>query len=70
MPEDDTYNVEKILGHRMRCGQHQWKVRWKGYGPEFDTWEPASSFAGMIQKDWILYNRHHHVHVAMDTLAG
>ena len=37
---DDVYQVEKILDRRTYRGQKQVLVRWFGYGPEFDSWEP------------------------------
>ena len=68
VPEDDSYVVEKILAHRMRNGQRQWKVRWQGFDAEFDTWEPANSFVGHLQQDWIVYNRQHHIEVPVNSL--
>ena len=43
--EDNTveYEVEKIVDRRKRYGKMQFPVRWKGYGPEEDTWEPTAS---------------------------
>jgi hypothetical protein len=35
-----TYAVEAILA--KRCGKYL--VRWSGYGPEDDTWEPKTAF--------------------------
>jgi hypothetical protein len=37
------YDVDKILGSRLQAGIRQYLVRWKGYGPDFDSWINASS---------------------------
>jgi transposase InsO family protein len=37
------YDVDKILGSRLQGGTRQYLVRWKGYGPDFDSWINASS---------------------------
>lgn len=43
--EKDVYPVEKIVAHRCVGGGRrlQYKVRWKGYAPESDTWEPEEN---------------------------
>ena len=68
LPEDDSLVLEKIVGHRIRGGRHQWRVRWKGYDESFDSWEPANSFVGYLQMDWLSYNRDHHIHVPLVEL--
>ena len=67
-PHSDTYVVEKILDHRINNGRHEWKVRWRGYGEEDDTWEPASSFIDYVQQDWKLWNKQHGVDFSMLNL--
>jgi hypothetical protein len=36
------YKIDKILETRVRGGIREHLVRWKGYGPDFDSWIPAS----------------------------
>ena len=38
--ESEEYEVEAIVGHRRKGKTLQYLVRWVGYGPQFDTWEP------------------------------
>ena len=39
----DSYVVETILAHRDTPSQRLYHVRWKGFGPEHDSWEPATT---------------------------
>ena len=39
--ESQEYEVEDIIGHRRSGKALQYLVRWAGYGPQYDTWEPA-----------------------------
>ena len=59
--------VEKTLDHRKRRGEVQWLVKWKNSDKQ--TWEPAESFVGDVQRDWLEYNRQHKVEVSMSDLA-
>lgn len=38
----EEYSVKAIVGHRRTKRGMEWLVRWDGYGPQFDTWEPTS----------------------------
>ncbi|XP_059759210.1 M-phase phosphoprotein 8 isoform X5 [Balaenoptera ricei] len=37
---EDVFEVEKILDMKVEGGKIVYKVRWKGYTPDDDTWEP------------------------------
>nr|VZI05106.1 unnamed protein product [Spirometra erinaceieuropaei] len=38
--KDNIYLVEKIVGRRVKKGRTEYLVRWKGFPPEHDSWEP------------------------------
>jgi hypothetical protein len=47
---DDVFNVEKIVGVRAFETQLQYRVRWEGYAPSEDTWEPLSHLDSCTQE--------------------
>lgn len=42
--DDDVYEVEKLMDHKMENGVRYYLVRWKGYTQQDDTWEKESNF--------------------------
>ncbi|CAH8464209.1 unnamed protein product [Dicrocoelium dendriticum] len=40
---DNIYLVESIVDRRVRRGRVEYRVRWKGFPPEQDSWEPFTS---------------------------
>jgi hypothetical protein len=38
-----TFKIDKILSTTVRSGIREYLVRWKGYGPDFDSWIYAAS---------------------------
>lgn len=54
-PDADIFQVDSILDHRDRKisknrTKREYFVAWVGYGPENNTWEPASNLAGSKAK--------------------
>ena len=44
--EEPEYEVEEILdSQKMKVGKMYYKVKWKGYGPHEQTWEPISNLS-------------------------
>ena len=43
MKDDVVYEVEKILDKRGRGRMAEYLIKWRNYGDEENTWEPASN---------------------------
>jgi len=57
--DGDIFEVEAILKHRERKFRNrertQYRIKWKGYGDEHNTWEPAENLSGsaeLVAKYW------------------
>ena len=49
--DDEEHLVEKILRHRVRDGVPEYRVRWKGYNADDDTWEPLEKVKDLAALD-------------------
>ena len=49
--KEEMYEVERIVGHR-RAGRKGilYRVRWKGYGPEEDTYKTEENLRGAFSR--------------------
>lgn len=51
---ETEYLVEAIIGERRRAGKLEFKVRWKGFTSEEDTWEPLRNIQDLEAYDHYL----------------
>ena len=51
----DEWEVEKILGHRIKNGQWEFLTRWAGFAEGEETWEPTKNFLHRINGDILKY---------------
>ncbi|KAF5399984.1 Chromo' (CHRromatin Organization MOdifier) domain protein [Paragonimus heterotremus] len=45
---DSMYLVEDIVGEKVIRGQKYYKVRWQGFPPESDSWEPEGNLTSVV----------------------
>ena len=57
--KNDHFVIEKVINHRNNKGNLDYLVKWKGYGPEDNSWVPVEDFDGLaeIQKYWRMKNK-------------
>lgn len=55
--DHEEFEVEKIVNSRKHYGKVQYLVKWKGYGPEGNTWEPPEHMTHAKEKIDEFYQR-------------
>ena len=52
MDGEQEYEVEEILAHRLQRGKlkQEFLIKWLGYGPEHNTWEPEGNVVHAPEK--------------------
>ena len=55
---EEEYEVEEVLDSRRCRGIVEYRVRWKGYMAEHDTWEPALNLEHAKAKVKVLYQKY------------
>jgi hypothetical protein len=43
MSDSENFEVEDIVNHRHKKGKVEYLIRWKGYSPSDDSWEPVDN---------------------------
>jgi hypothetical protein len=44
---EELWEVEEIVGERTNKGEREYRIRWKGYDEDWDTWEREDGFENM-----------------------
>lgn len=53
----DEHEVESVVTHGFdKHGELKLKIRWQGYGPGDDTWEPASHVVSEVVRRYLTKN--------------
>jgi hypothetical protein len=53
--QEDVFEVDHIVNHRgSGPGMLEYRIRWKGYRPSEDTWEPARNIRDLkcVEEYW------------------
>ena len=57
----NQFAVDQLLAHRRVSSgstrtRLEYLVRWAGYGPEDDSWEPSCNVEGSLKQDYLANN--------------
>ncbi|KAG9221447.1 hypothetical protein CCMSSC00406_0008297 [Pleurotus cornucopiae] len=55
---EEEFEVEEVLDSRLRRGQLEYLIRWKGYTPEHDSWEPERNLENTPEQIAAFRSRH------------
>ena len=55
----EWYEVQSVLDHRIHGNSVEYLIQWVGYGPEYNSWEPASGLAKAKERVAEYHNRVH-----------
>jgi hypothetical protein len=44
----EEFEVDEILDSRLFRKKLQYRIRWKGYGPQDDSWQPAQDLTHCV----------------------
>ena len=51
----DTWNIDEIVGHRIKKGVHQFLTKWKGFEEEENQWLPVENFVFHYSSELVRY---------------
>ena len=52
---NDIYEVEAVVGHRLRDGNEEYLIKWKDYSEDENTWEPTHNLDGGVLEEARVY---------------
>ena len=52
----DHFYLDKILAVRGTTSKREFLIRWEGYGPEDDTWDPRQNVSPVAVKEFLMSN--------------
>ncbi|TFY50771.1 hypothetical protein EVJ58_g10896 [Rhodofomes roseus] len=58
---ENSWEFEAILGHKGTASRRRYLVKWKGYPPSENSWEPEDVFLGTGEETLDEYKRAHHL---------